>query len=132
MPVASRPGFDVEFPGGKSTGSVDGCIHKFLRLNNFIHESALQTDCGFDGFADGNHLQGMAQSNETGQPLGSAGTRDQADLHLGLPEVNAFSCHPIMAHHGNFQAAPQTVAVDGRHHRFGTDLDAVNKFHAFL
>ena len=127
MLIAGHFGLYVQFPGGKTARRSHGRVHELVGRDHLVHQAPHVRLFRLDGLARGDHFQGIAHADQAGQPLGAAAARDKADLHFGLAQVDAFHRHPVMAAHGNLQAAAKAVAVDGRHHRFGSGLDAAQE-----
>ena len=83
---------------------------------------------GVDERAGGDELQGLLDADGPRQPLRAAGTRDDAELDLGQSQLtHVLGGDAVMAAERQFQPAAQRRAVDGRHHRLGRGLDAVDQ-----
>ena len=66
-----------------------------------------------------------------GRSLGAACARNQADLHLGLTQIDAPGGHTVVTGHGKFQTAAKAVAIDGCHDGFGSCFQTADEACAF-
>ncbi len=108
-------------------GGFKGFFQKLAGGDDFVHKSPHECLFRFDRFSGGNHFEGIGEAHKPGQPLGSPCSRDEADLHLGLSQVNAFGCNTIVADHGGLQTTPKAISIDGGNDRFGAHLYAIQE-----
>lgn len=66
-----------------------------------------------EGLARQDELHGLGLAHRACQALAAAGSRDGAQLDLGLAKVGVLSAVNEVAHHGKLAAATQCVARDG-------------------
>ena len=82
---------------------------------------------GLDRVPFHTHLQGLFDTREARQALRAAGSRDEAELHFGLPHLGRRNRHAVMPGHGGFEAAAERSPVNGHHDGFRALLDLFQK-----
>ena len=108
-------------------GCLERLFQKLVMGHHLIHKPLHERFFRFDGFTGGNHFKGIRETHKPGQPLGSSCSRNEADLHLGLSQVNALGRNAIVADHGGLQTTAKAISINGGNDRFGPHLDAVQK-----
>ena len=67
--------------------------------------------------AGGDHVERRLRADQARQPLRAAGAGEDADQHLGQPDLGARHRDPVMAGERGFETAAERIAVDRRDHR---------------
>ena len=65
----------------------------------------------------------VGHTGEARQPLGSAGTGQDAELDFGLADLGRWDCAAVVETHCGFEAAAEGSAVDRGHRELGRILD---------
>ncbi|MCY1293750.1 hypothetical protein D9M70_430180 [compost metagenome] len=79
-----------------------------------VDDAVLQCLAGADRRAADDHLQGLGHPGHARQPLGAAGTRQQAELHFRQADLGIAAGDAVMAGQRHFQATTEGGAVDHR------------------
>ena len=113
-PVADAgQGADIADPAGE--GNRRGAQICFG--DELVNDAERVCLLGRDVAARRDHLERRLRTDQARQALGPAGTRQDADLHLGEAQFGARHRDPVMAGKRDFQAAAQGIAVDRGDHR---------------
>ena len=108
---------------GKGDGRGD-----HVAVRDLVDQTCGRALGGVDEGAGGDELQGLLDADGARQALRAAGTRDDAELDLGQSQLaHVLGRDAVVAAQRQLQPAAQRRAVDGRHHRLGRGLDAVDQ-----
>ena len=98
-------------------------------MHQVVDQAAPERALGRNRLAGEDNVQRRFDADQTGEPLASAGRRDDAELHLGQSELGFFvvAGHTVGTCQRCLETAAQAGAVDRRNHRFAQVLDAVEE-----
>ena len=88
-----------------------------IALEQVVDEADLHALVALDRIAGDDHLHGLGRPDHARQPLGAAGARQQAELHLGQAEVGVLGRDAEMAAQRGLETAAERIAVDRRDDR---------------
>ena len=71
------------FTTGQGTHTLHRDIEQNGRMHEFVHQSHLPRLAGTDVFAGEYHVERRLQPHDSRKPLGTAGARQQTELHFG-------------------------------------------------
>src|SRR4051794_2713837 len=114
--------------GPRHRGDLFGRRQRFF--HQFVRRYDAADEAGALGFRRIHHASGEAQihrlgfADRTRQPLGAADARDGAERDFGLAEFRGVGGNDDVAHHGEFAAAAERIAADGRDGGFAASGDA--------
>ncbi len=88
-----------------------------VAVDDVVDEAAVERLAAADVATGRHHLQRLRHADETRQPLRAAGAGEQAEVHLGQPELRRRDGHPVVRAQRNFESAAEGRAVDRGDHR---------------
>ena len=104
---------------------LDGGLQQYGGGHHIVHQSQFFGLPGPDLLAGQHQIQRLGHPDEARQALGTAGARQQAELHFRQAQhrLAVFGHHPAMAGERQLQPAAEAGAVNGGDHRDGQCLD---------
>jgi hypothetical protein len=94
----------------------------FLQLafrRELVDQPHGQAILGRNVLAARHHLQRLLDARDAGKALRAAGPGEQSQVNLRQPATRARYCDAVVCAKGDFKAATQSRAMDGRDHRLG-------------
>ena len=113
--------------GDEGQGVLDRDVDQDGLGNDLVHQAELARLRGPDRVPGQDEVEGGLDADEPRQPLGAAGAREEAELHLGEPELGPGRVrgHPAPAGQRPFQAPAEAGPVDGGDHRLGEEGESI-------
>jgi hypothetical protein len=105
---------------------ADGALQE-VPLDDGVHDAVAVGLGGLDRVSLRAHLQGLADAGQPGQPLGPAGAGDDPELDLRLAHLRGRHRDPVVAGHGDLEAAAESRAVDRTHDRLREVLEGAEE-----
>jgi len=99
-----------------------------LAFDDLIHDSGITRFTSADRLAERAHAQCQFDPGQSRQPLRTARSRDQTELHLRLTHLRVRCRHAVVAGHRGLEAAAQRRAMNRGDHRFRAVLDVVQQW----
>ena len=118
--------------GGDLLRDLERARQQLLRLEDGVHEAALERLVGLDHAPGQHELLGEAERRRAREALRAAPARDDAEVDLGLPEARGRGGEAQVAGERHLAAAAQRVAVDGGDRRLAHRLEQVREVLAVL
>jgi hypothetical protein len=95
-----------------------------VALGDLVDEARFERLLRADRSAGQHQIERRRHADQPRQPLRSERARQQAEMDFRKPHSRARMRDPAMTRQGKLQAAAERRAVERRHHRLGTGLDA--------
>ena len=117
-------------PGPPAAGQAlrrrEGDVVKDRGRHQLVHDAELVRPLGTLDFACEDHVERGTGADQSGQPLAAAGTRQDAELHFGQPELGlgVISRNPVGAGQRELQPTPQAGTVNSHDDRLRERRDA--------
>ncbi|MNW87876.1 hypothetical protein D3C86_171300 [compost metagenome] len=100
-------------------------IQRVVFRGQRVDESGIQGGLGRQGLAGQHQVHRGRGAHQARRALRAARAGQQAQVHLGQPQLGARQRHAVVRGQGDFKSAAQRRAMQGRDHRFGAGFDLV-------